>query len=320
MLKIIKKQFLHFFRKLLGTEQILQKLQLQQLQQQLLLLGNGIKYFFTEPEKVKETTTYKRCAEIISLLSLMDIEGAKYVRIGGDYDGGYVMVDNFERVEAAYSFGIGGDVSWEEGIALRGHDVFMYDHTIERLPKDHPKFHYFKVGVTGYGKGANLKTLSELIAENNHTASKNLIMKIDIEGCEWDVFKETSSVAISQFSQIIVEFHNLVPAAYGSKHDLIMEVLKKIKLTHQSVHVHANNYGLPLWIGQLVLPSILEVTYVRRADFKNKFIANTRQFPTDIDLPNIVGFSDIYMGNFIIDEDLGKNRFCLGSIFTGILF
>lgn len=125
---------------------------------------------------MKATTTYKRCAEIINLLSPMDIEGAKYVRVGRDFDGGYVMLEDFKRdnIEAAYSFGIKTDASWDEAIASFGIDVFMYDHTIRRAPKKYPRFHFFRLGVTGNKRGSKLKTLNELLSRNGHTQCKNL--------------------------------------------------------------------------------------------------------------------------------------------------
>jgi hypothetical protein len=69
-----------------------------------------------------------------------------YVRMGKKFDGGYVMLDSFNRqnVDAAYSFGIDNDVSWDLDMARRGIDVFMFDHTISKLPRDHTKFHFFK--------------------------------------------------------------------------------------------------------------------------------------------------------------------------------
>ncbi len=299
---MLRQKFLSFSRRLLGTEQILKRQEQQQQYQlkMLFILGNALKYSLADPEKVKTTTAYKRCAEIVSLLSPMDVKGQNYVRVGRDCDGGYVMLDDFqkEKVDAAYSFGIGGDASWDEAIANRGIDVFMFDHLIDRLPKRHLKFHYFKTGVTGYERGTNLKTLSELIAENGHATRKNLIMKMDVEGREWDIFKEAASEVIGQFSQLVVEFHGLSSAAYGQKHLSIVNVLKKINQTHQSIHVHANNISAPLWIGKLVLPDLLEVTYIRRADVKDKLIANIRQFPTEIDRPNFEGWPDLYLGNF----------------------
>jgi hypothetical protein len=305
MLKILRQRFLRFFRHLLGTGQILQQEQwVSQYQQKALLtFGNALKYSSTDPEKVEMTVANKRCAEIVSLLSPMDVKGEKYIRVGKDYDGGYIMLDDFQKkkTDAAYSLGIGQDVSWDEAIANRGIDVFMFDHTIDRLPKYHSKFHYFKTGVTGHKKGANLKTLGELIIENGHTMCKNLIMKIDVEGCEWDIFQEAESSVIGQFSQIIVEFHELTFTAYNQNYLPIVNVLKKINQTHQSIHVHANNINLPLWIGKLVLPTELEVTYIRRTEVKDKLVANTRQFPTEIDQPTLPLWPDIYLGSFSND-------------------
>lgn len=313
MLKKLWQKFLCLFRRLLGTEQILQQQQYlqslqwnQQQQQQkrlLIILGNALKYSLTDPEQVKTTTTYKRCTEIVSLISPMEVKGEKYVRVGRNYDGGYVMLDDFQKrkVDAAYSFGIGKDISWDEDIANRGIDVFMFDHTIDRLPKHSPKIHYFKTGVTGYEKRANLETLGELIIKNGHTTCKNLIMKMDVEGCEWDVFKEATLDVVSQFSQIVVELHGLSMAVYDQKYLSIVNVLKKINQTHQSIHVHANGMAPILWIGKLVLPDVLEVTYIRRTDVKDKLIANTQQFPTEIDRPTIANWPDIYLGSFSID-------------------
>jgi hypothetical protein len=307
------RKILHFFRRLLGTAQILQqqeqwqqKQEWQQQQQQraLLMLGNMLKHSSAGLEKIKTTPTYKRCAGIISLLSPMDVKDGKFVRIGRSFDGGYIMLDNFqtEKIDAAYSYGINNDVSWDEDIANRGIDVFMFDHTIEQLPKHHPKFHFFKIGLTGHKKGANLNTLEECIAKNGHTRCRNLIMKMDIEGCEWDVFKEISADVLNQFSQIVVEFHNLSSAVYDQKESLITDVLKKINQTHQSIHVHANSALFPLWVGDLVIPELLEVTYIRRIDVKEKLIRNTREFPTEIDQPNLERLPDIYLGNFSVDR------------------
>lgn|SRR5262245_19511311 len=74
----------------------------------------------------------------------MNAAGSSYVRVGNNYDGLYVMLDDFARtaVDAAYSFGIVDDAPSEEAVASRGIDVFIYDHTIRRLPKQHAKCHY----------------------------------------------------------------------------------------------------------------------------------------------------------------------------------
>ena len=128
---------------------------------------------------------------------------------------------------------------------------------------------------------------------------RNLIMKMDVEGCEWDIFSETPSEIINQFSQMVVEFHGLSPFIEESKHQTIICTLQKINLTHQCIHVHANSYpGVPAMIGGLVLPPLLEVTFIRRSDFEDRLIENKRQFPTELDQPTIAGWPDILLRRF----------------------
>jgi hypothetical protein len=286
------------FQKLFALERIL--MQYDRLRQSVwLTLGNAFQRFLAKPEKPKSTRAYHCCAEIVFLLSPKDVEGARYIRVGKDHDGGYVMVDDFERkIEAAYSLGVGDDVSWDEAIAERGIDVYLYDHTIKQLPREHPKFHYFKTGVTGCQKGQGLKPLEALIRGNGHPAFGNLILKMDVEGSEWNILKTLSSDVIGWFSQLIVEFHGLHRALDDASGYEVVEMLQKLNLTHQSVHVHGNNFSEARWVGDLVLPDVLEVTYVRRADFKDRLVQNKRQFPTVLDQPNDASLPDIYLGSF----------------------
>ena len=106
------------------------------------------------------------------------------IRVGEEADGGYVMGDVFSKVDAAYSFGIADDVTWDKGIANRSIPVFMYDHTIDTPSETHPNFNFFKIGVCGKPNIKGMKDIGTLIKENGHQG-KNLLMKMDIEGFEY---------------------------------------------------------------------------------------------------------------------------------------
>jgi len=310
MLRAIRTSMLRLYRRMLGTWQLYEKQELFDWRNKrrhdrqmatLLKLGNALAYSQADPDTIKATALYRRCAAIVALLTPMDPDGAAFVRVGRDHDGGYVMVDRLQPdiVEAAYGFGIATDTSWDEAIAARGIDVYMFDHTIKVLPAGLPRCRAFATGITGRRKGPALRTLSELLAEHGHAASRRLIMKMDVEGSEWDVFDEAASEVLDQFSQIVVEYHDLTAAVYSAALlEKVRGVLTKLNRTHQSVHVHANGLRLPLWVGPLVLPDILEVTYVRRTDWEGRLSPSRRLFPTDLDMPSDEGSPDIYLGRF----------------------
>jgi hypothetical protein len=49
--------------------------------------------------------------------------GARFVRIGGENDGGYVMVNHGLNDTSVYNFGIGQEVTWDQTMANRGNTI-----------------------------------------------------------------------------------------------------------------------------------------------------------------------------------------------------
>jgi hypothetical protein len=194
-----------------------------------------------------------------------DVLDRKLVRIGPDGDGGYVMVDDFNSNNIAYSLGIEKDVSWDLAMAEKGIEIYMYDHTIDSLPLNNEHFHFFKVGVCGFSGCENkqLKTLESILAENDHLNNHHLILKMDIDDDEWDVILNTSTEILSNFEQITLEYHSL-DNFDKLHHNKMIAVFSKLNKNHQVVHVHANNFELPYVIGGFIYSSVLEVSYLRR--------------------------------------------------------
>jgi hypothetical protein len=308
-------RILNLLRRALGTAQVLEAQRLLEERnerrhhrqtQMLLALGNAVTCSTAAREQLEALPAYQRSAQIIGLLTPMDVEGGQFARVGKPNDGGYLMLDGFgsDSVDAAFSFGVGHDASWETAIADRGIDVYMFDHTIDRSPVSHAKCHHIRSGVTGTRQDAGRRALVELVAECGHAASRRLIMKMDVEGAEWDVFDHASSAVIDQFSQLVIEFHRLTAATHDERPlARMVRVLEKLNHTHQCVHVHANTNvpRPPVWMGSLVLPDALEATYVRRADFAGRLRMSTRQFPTALDQPSTASGPALYLGSFRIE-------------------
>ncbi len=215
------------------------------------------------------------------------------------------MVDDIDSATTpiAYSIGINRDVSWDTDIANRGIDVFMYDHTIPGLPTAHPRFHFHRLGLTGTIPGDALRTLAHIVSDNHHDRHEQMLLKLDIEGAEWDALSHAPSALLARFSQIVIELHDLIPTTHDDHSALIPRVLEKLLETHRPVHVHGNSYRNSLVLPGLVLPACAEVTYVSRAVYGERLKPCTRLFPTQFDASNHRGRCDMLLG------DLGSSLY-----------
>ena len=110
----------------------------------------------------------------------------------------------------------------------------MYDHTIKKLPVQNSKFHWQKIGLKGNISKENMfKTLPELIRENGHSNEQNMILKIDIENSEWEIFQSLPINILKQFKYIVGEFH----FSSSSKKYNYFNILRKLLSTHQIFHL-----------------------------------------------------------------------------------
>ena len=171
----------------------------------------------------------------------------------------------------------------------------MYDHTIESLPEENEKFLWHKIGLTGKFDEAteDLGTLPDFIQKNGHDNETDMILKVDIEGAEYDVFANLDEAILKKFRQIVIEFHKLTDPSMKEK---ITTAVSNLNKTHQLVHIHANNWGhYSLCAGKL-LPELLECTYVNKDNYQ--FVDNTRSFPTILDQPNNIRRPDVFLGRW----------------------
>ena len=110
---------------------------------------------------------------IYHLIVPKNVVGKKKILIGAKKDGGYVLLNDFKNIKIAYSFGISNNIHFDKDLADKGIDVYMYDHTINKLPFNNSKFHWKKIGISGKAFiNEHLKTLEDLILENGHSLEK----------------------------------------------------------------------------------------------------------------------------------------------------
>jgi len=202
-------------------------------------------------------------SKIRNALQLHSIQGGwNFVRMGNAHDGGYVMLDDFRPGGIAYSFGINDDVTWDRDMADRGYEVFMYDHTIDSLPEEHPAFHFQHKGIAGAAEPPDLDTLEHYVEENHHAGQRHMILKMDVEGAEWKSLLACPAEVLQSFDQIVLELHDMV---MHEDEDEMLAMLVKLNRTHAVIHLHANNWGNEYELDGHAYADALEVTYANRA-------------------------------------------------------
>ena len=140
----------------------------------------------------------------------------------------------------------------------------MYDPTINKLPFENSKFHWKKIGLIGKNNNKNnMKTLPELLDENGHSKEKNMILKMDIDSFEWDVFQYLPIKYLRQFKYIVGEFHFI-----NSTDVQYYNILKKILLTHEIFHIHCNNYGKIIKLYGYIICDAIEISFIQKEGYE----------------------------------------------------
>lgn len=228
-------------------------------------------------------------------LKVQKVFGKSLVRLGKDDDGGYVMIDDFKSGRIAYSFGISDDVFWDADMADKGYEIFMYDHTINRLICDHRGFHFIKKGIAdSKEKLQDLDSLEHYLEENGHQDHSEMILKMDVEGAERGFFNLVDQNTLKKFDQIVFELHGLWTEEYRNS---ILSALKKINKTHLLFHIHANNHGDVIWIDGEPFPELLELSFVKKGLYKTEE-AEDLKLPLEIDRACLREYPDIVLGNW----------------------
>ena len=232
------------------------------------------------------------------------------VRIGRDYDGGYlVSQSDIEKSDLLIGLGVCDDWSFESDfVKYNDVDVVCYDASVNfrfwlkraiRQTIQHPlSFYavkkYFSYNSFFKGKHKHIKkfvglncanksycTFLEVLNETNH---KNIFLKIDVEGSEYR-FLDDIVANEERITGLAIELHDC---------DIHLKKIEKFinNFGLKLVHIHANNCG-PIRLDDS-LPLTLELTFSKHAK-----TSNSRNLPHKLDMPNNKKISEI--GLFIDD-------------------
>jgi hypothetical protein len=245
-----------------------------------------------------------RILRLASLLTPQKAIGYSKVRIGSAHDGGYICLDDFAGIKSAFSFGIGHNDDWDIAIADKNIQVYQFDHTIQSPPHSHRNCHFErKKIVPNHLIGEASDSISSLLDKHANSDS-SIILKMDIEHDEWDIFLSTSDADLNKFSQIICEFHGFAAIDSAEWYSRALSVLEKLHRRFDVVHIHPNNSSRWITIGNIPFPELVEVTYANRSRYA--FEPTDESFPTSLDAPNESNRPELYLGPFLPISGAGR--------------
>ncbi len=205
--------------------------------------------------------------ELFAEIQPVRITNCELRRFGEPHDGGYPLCVNLlGAVKAGYSYGISGYDGWGCDVSRQLHvPVHQYDCfnlTEPSCPGGTTVFHGECVGTTKSTEdGRPFDTLSDQFATNGHAAAP-IVMKIDVEGAEWDSFLLAPDGVFSHIDQIDVEFHHVDDPKY-------VATMKRLRQFFYIAHVHYNNFScdatlapFPSWAFEVLLVN----TRIAKAD------------------------------------------------------
>lgn len=197
-------------------------------------------------------------------------------RFGEATDGGYLMCGNLLRwTQVAYSYGINGYDGWGCAMAARlASTTHQYDcFNLEDPACAMGRTEFHPLCVAGRRSvdeaGRVFEPLAQQIDDNGDRL-RRLVVKMDVEGAEWESLLRTPDDVLRRFDQLILELH-------GVDRPLYLEAVRKLKRTFHVAHFHVNNYSC----GEGYVPF---TGWAYEVLFVNKRLA--RRVPGSVELPH----------------------------------
>jgi hypothetical protein len=204
------------------------------------------------------------------------------IRLGKDNDGGYVVLRRSKPYKYLLSFGIANDVSFEQDFVRQypSCKTYCFDPSIIELPAHVEGAVFYKKGITSNAYNDYLDIFQVLCLVNEPELSdfknngKDIFVKMDVEGSEWDALAGRSYEFFENIDQLAIEIH-FTHTGRGSKYLLPLYMIRRyfllLKLKENFVvyNIHANNTGGVTSFKNFVIPHCIELSMLNKKSLSN---------------------------------------------------
>ncbi len=170
----------------------------------------------------RDATRHKLRETILAELQPVALKNCTLKRFGSTNDGGYLMCEKACEVSRRYHVPV--------------HEYDCFDPARPICDGGRFIFHNECVGNrAGYRDSRFFDTLENQISKNGDTG-RRIIIKMDIEGGEWESLLAAPDELLASIPQLAMEMH-------GFDDPKILEALRKLKRNFYLVNLHFNNWS-----------------------------------------------------------------------------
>jgi hypothetical protein len=175
-------------------------------------------------------------------LQPVEVVNCRMERFGEAHDGGYLLCSNLlGSVEAGYSYGISGydqwgcDVARKLKVRVHQYDCFNLDKPV--CADGVTVFHAECIGPSPATDDAGriFDNLARQFASNGDRG-KHVVVKMDVEGAEWETFLKAPPQVLKRIDQLVVEFHGVDKPQH-------LAAIRRLKEFFVVANLHSNNYA-----------------------------------------------------------------------------
>ncbi len=236
-------------------------------------------------------TPAPRLAEFLSRLHPVTSEH-ELIRVGAEGDGGYLLPDDLDGIEAVFSPGVGTVSKFERECAELGMDVYMADGSVEGPIGAHPRFRFIRSFVGAVNDEQTI-TMDRWVRSAMPRSTGDLLLQMDIEDAEYAALVSMSHRLLARCRIIAVEMHGLDRLFLQHGFDLMLPTFEKLLHHHVCVHIHPNNWEPLVTHRGITLPRVAEFTFHRRDRLHPTGFA--RAFPHPLDRDNRRGHQPVHL-------------------------
>ena len=216
------------------------------------------------------------------------------IRMGSDFDGGYLLPDDLKNLEASFSPGVNEEIGFDLEISKICNRCYLADASVDEPAGLTPNMNFLKKFI-GNDQDPDFIKFEECV-NKNEPQSNNLILQMDIEGAEYDILSRVPNGILEKFRIILIEFHDLNKIFNREYFEKFKHTFEKLEKSHTICHLHCNNSAPYILFDDTVIAPVFELTYLRNDRINSK--VEKAILPHKLDQPNCRKIPDPQTPNF----------------------